>query len=288
MPWSDKDREKYGSSYADWSPERQAHNLEWQKARRDAVAIEEGREPGRVGRPPILTPEEKEASRIKQNRKRSLRANAKKKARRAAAAVVEGRVPGQVGQLSVLTDEERLTNRVATLEKYRAANIDTIRASQAKAGRDKRAARAIAEGRVPGILGHLSTFTAEELAAYLERWPRDKDIYHNRVQQQNFRAKKMGLPGIITAMDIREIYIEQGGHCAFCAKPFGNEIPEIDHWLAMAQGGPNTRDNIRLLHKVCNRTKGGKPLEAFGLYPLHQMLMDDPLPPDDIVSPKED
>lgn len=286
MPWNDKDREKYGSTYSDWSPERKAHNLEWQKARRDAKALEAGREPGRIGRPSILTPEEKEAKRIIHNRKRAKAALVRRTAKRAAKALAEGRVPGQAGQPRVLTDEERLEHLRANALRHRHANLDRVRAAQAKAGRDKRALRAVAEGRVPGVLGHLATFTVDELAAYLERWPREKDVYHNRIQAQNSRAKRLGLPGKLDAMDIREIYIEQVGLCAFCAKPFGDEIPEIDHWVAMNNGGPNTRDNIRLLHMACNRTKGDKPLEAFGLFPLHQMLMVEPLP--DIVSPQGD
>lgn len=280
MAWTKESREKYGSTYAEWSPDRQAHNLAWQKDRRAAKAIEEGRQPGKVGRPSVLTPEEKEAGRIRKNKKRTARSIAKRSEDRAAKAVAEGRVPGQVGQPRVLSDEERVANRAATSLKYRQANADEIRIRQAKAGRDKRATRALAEGRVPGVIGHLATFTEQELSAYLERWPREKDIYHARVQQQNSRAKKLGLPGVLTAMDIREIYVEQAGLCAFCARPFGDEIPEIDHWIAMNNGGSNNRDNIRLLHMGCNRTKGGKPLEAFGLFPLHQMLMDDPQPDD--------
>jgi len=279
MPWSDKDREKYGSSYSEWSSERKQHNLDWQKARRDAKAIEEGRTPGKVGRPPVLTPEEKEASRIAQNKKRTARTLAKRTAQRATKALAEGRVPGQAGQPRVLTDEERLEHVRANYARWRQRHLEEARLADAERARARTAARAVAEGRVPGIVGHLATFSAEELAAYLERWPRDKDVYHNRIQTQNSRAKKLGLPGKLTAMDIREIYIEQAGHCAFCAKPFGDEIPEIDHWVAMNNGGPNTRDNIRLLHKTCNRTKGDRPLEAYGLFPLHQAMTD--RPPDD-------
>lgn len=286
MPWSDKDREKYGSTYAEWSPERQAHNLEWQKARRDTKAIEEGRIPGKVGRPPVLTPEEKETSRINQNKKRTARTIAKRTARRAAKALAEGRTPGQVGQPRVLTDEERIEHTRAKYVRWRESHLEEARRADAARARQRTAARAVSEGRVPGVLGRLATYTAEELAAYLERWPREKDIYHSRIQTQNSRAKKLGLPGKLTAMDIREIYVEQAGHCAFCAKPFGEEIPEIDHWVAMNNGGPNTRENIRLLHKACNRTKGARPLEAFGLYPLHRAMAESPQL--DLFSPEED
>lgn len=286
MPWDKEDREKYNVPYADRPEEQKVAARAARKAKAVEIALAEGREPGRVGAPPRLTDEEREDSRIRQNKKRTARALVKRTVARAARAIAEGRTPGKVGQPRVLTDEERLEHRRASLFRHKHSNLEKFRAADAARARQRTATRAIAEGRVPGVLGHLATFSSEELAAYLERWPREKDIYHNRVQVQNSRAKKMGIPGKITAMDIREIYVEQAGLCAFCAKPFGDEIPEIDHWIAMNQGGPNTHDNIRLLHKVCNRTKGGKPLKAFGLLPLHEMMLE--FPPDDIVSPQED
>lgn len=286
MVWDAERRAKYHVPYADRPEGQKVAARAARKAKAVEIALAEGREPGRVGAPPRLSDEEREASRIRQNKKRVVRSKAKRKAARAAKAIAEGRPVGRVGQPRVLTDEERQANRLESYRKWRRTHLEEARLSDAERARQRTAARAIAEGRVPGILGHLATFSAEELAAYLERWPREKDIYHNRVQVQNSRAKKMGIPGKITAMDIREIYVEQAGLCAFCAKPFGDEIPEIDHWIAMNNGGPNTHDNIRLLHKVCNRTKGGKPLEAFGLLPLHEMMLE--FPPDDIVSPQED
>ena len=41
------------------------------KAKMAAKAVAEGRKPGLIGRPPRLTPEEKEAARLAQNKKRS-------------------------------------------------------------------------------------------------------------------------------------------------------------------------------------------------------------------------
>lgn len=265
VPWTEKDREKYGASYAEMTPEQKENNLSWQKSRRDAKAVAEGREPGKVGRPPRLTPEEKEARRIAQNKKRSLRTRARIKKQRAARAIAEGREPGKVGGPRIFTDEQRIENRRASAMKCKWANIDEVRAKNNEFKKAKTAARAVAERRVPGILGHLATFSVEELAAYLERWPRDKDVYHNRIHAQNSRAKRMGAPGTLTAMDVREAYLEQMGYCAFCAKPFGEEIPEIDHWLPLAKGGSNDRENIKLLHKACNRTKGAKLPEELGL-----------------------
>lgn len=228
-------------------------------------ALAEGREPGRVGRPPRLTAEEKEISRLTHNKHSSKKSLAKRTARRAARAIENGRVPGQAGSLRVLSDEERIVGRRASYAKWRSNNLEEVRERDKVVQKARTAARALAEGRVPGVLGHLATFTAEDLAIYLARWPREKSVYHARAKTQNSRAKRFGATGSITAMDVQEAYIEQMGYCGFCAQPFGDEIPEIDHWVPLVKGGSNDPENIKLLHMRCNRTKGGKHPDDFGL-----------------------
>jgi 5-methylcytosine-specific restriction endonuclease McrA len=235
------------------------------KAAAAAQALAEGREPGRVGRPALLTPEEKEASRVKQNRRRTLRGLEKRTAKRAERAIAGGRIPGKTGGPRILTDEQRAENRKQSYAKWRNENIDVIRARDAETAREKRALKAIAEGRVPGVLGHLSTYSAEDFAAYMVSWPDRNDVFHNRLKVGASRAKRLGIPGTVTLLDLRRVCEEQVGHCAFCAKPFGDETPEIDHWVALAAGGTNTPDNIRLLHPKCNRTKGARLPSDYGL-----------------------
>lgn len=263
--WDDEDRAKYDQTWQERSPEQRAKILAKQKEKNAANAIAAGREPGRVGRPAVLTPEEKEASRVAQNKKRSKRASARRTRMRAERAIAEGRVPGQVGQPRVLTDEQRVEHARARLMRHRVKNLEKIRANDNARRKAKTAERAVAEGRVPGVLGHLATFSAEDLGAYLEKWPREKTVYHARIKTQNSRAKKLGVEGTLTPVDVRDAYIEQMGCCAFCTRPFGDEIPEIDHWFPMALGGSNTKDNVKLLHKACNRTKGMKTPEELGL-----------------------
>lgn len=228
------------------------------KAAAAAAAIAEGRDPGRIGRPPKLTVEEKEISRLKQNKKRSKRALARRTAARAAKAIAEGRVPGQAGQPRVLTVLERAEHRRESVRRSRAGHIEEYRAVEAEAARRKRAAKAVAEGRVPGMIGALARLTEAEVVAYLKAWPDKTHAFHARLQTNNSRAKRMGVPGVITFADITAVMAEQRGYCAFCGNPLGDELPEIDHWHPLARSGNNTADNARLLHKRCNRTKGAR------------------------------
>jgi 5-methylcytosine-specific restriction endonuclease McrA len=265
MAWDEEDRIKYAQTWADKSDAQRAKILAAQREKAAAKAVAEGREPGKVGRPARLTPEEKEASRIKQNKRRSLRTRERIRAARAAKAVLEGREPGKVGGPRRLTDEERIVNRRDNYARWRTTNLEEVRARDAELHRIKTAARALAEGRVPGVIGHLATFTEAELIDYLDRWPDRNSVFHARIKSQNSRAKRLNVPGELTLVDIYAAVAEQAGICAFCANPFGDEVPEIDHWIPMARGGHNTADNVKLLHVKCNRTKGAKLPEEIGL-----------------------
>ena len=230
----------------------------FKKAAAAERALAEGREPGRVGRPPRLTAEEREVSRLTQNKKRSKRSLARRTTTRAVKALAEGRVPGRTGPLRRLTDEQRIVRARERTAKYKAEHADDVRAADAEAGRQKRAAKAIAEGRVPGVIGALNRLSPEEFAAYLKAWPDRESVFHARLKTQNSRARRLGAEGVLTFADLQKVVVEQRGYCAFCGNPLGDESPEIDHWHPLARGGNNTADNARLLHKRCNRTKGAR------------------------------
>lgn len=235
------------------------------KAAAALLALADGREPGRIGRPPRLTDEERAAAEVKQNKRRSKRALARRTASRAADAIAEGREPGRVGQPRVLSDEERVLHKRANSKRSRQAHLEEYRAAEAKAARQKNAARALAEGRVPGMIGALARLTEPEIVAYLKAWPDKTSVFHARLKTQNSRAKRLGVEGTLTFVDLTKVVEEQRGYCAFCGNPFGNETPEIDHWVPLAIGGTNAADNVKLLHKRCNRTKGGRHPTSYGL-----------------------
>lgn len=237
------------------TPEQISRYKATAKAKRDARAIAAGRVPGAQGNPNRLTAEQREESRKRHNQKTSVRSRARLKSLRAAKAIAEDRIPGRNGT-KPLSDEERVMRRKATFAKFRAK--PEFKARDAECKRRIRAEKAIAEGRVPGVIGHLSTFSAEELASYLAVWRGDDRKFILQIKTQNYRAKKLSIQGEITVADVLEIYHEQKGCCAFCGSPFDEPKPEIDHWYPLSRGGMNDKDNIKILHRRCNRTKGAK------------------------------
>lgn len=236
-----------------------------------------------MGRPPWLTPEQREASRIKQNRRRTLATIARRKAKRAAAAAAKGRVPGQIGGTRKLSDEERRRHRVEAVLRHKRKNLEKVCKAQRDAARAMRAVRAIAAGRMPGRIGRERSLTPEEFTrrrrlgclAYWKKHPElRKELarkyykeHRDEVFQncRNRRARKRNAAGTHTVADIRMLREKQNGKCAFCLKPLGKKTPHIDHYVPLQLGGSNDRSNLRLLHPKCNLQKAAKHPIDFAL-----------------------
>ncbi len=88
--------------------------------------------------PKTMTPEEKDARRI---RNREWRARA---------AIAAGREPGKLGAPKQFTDDELREKRRVKDEAWRAAHLDRAREINRESARRTAAARAIAAGREPG------------------------------------------------------------------------------------------------------------------------------------------
>jgi 5-methylcytosine-specific restriction endonuclease McrA len=231
------------------TPEQLARYVATRKEKLHAVAIAAGRDPTLIGRPPKVTADQKREKR----RLKDARLRARRKAARIAAGIVS-KPPGP----KPLPEHERVARRQATFVKSRKLHLENLRKYQAEWWRKKRAAKAIAEGRVPGVIGRLSSMTVDEMADYLRKWRGDDRKFILQIKTQNYRAKKMGVAGEITVADIIRIFGEQCGCCAYCGYAFGDALPEIDHWVPLAKNGHNEPTNIKLLHRKCNRTKGAR------------------------------
>ena len=65
----------------------------------------------------------------------------------------------------------------------------------------------------------------------------------------------------------KQLYGEQGGHCAGCETHFEQQHLEVDHIISRKKGGTDHLDNLQLLCSSCNRRKGDR-----GMAYLHSKL----------------
>jgi 5-methylcytosine-specific restriction endonuclease McrA len=76
-----------------------------------------------------------------------------------------------------------------------------------------------------------------------------------------YRAKRIGAAsprGLNAAL--RRIWDQSGGRCTACGS---TEHPEIDHIVALSQGGTNAETNFHVLCRSCNRSKGTQDYHAW-------------------------
>jgi len=74
----------------------------------------------------------------------------------------------------------------------------------------------------------------------------------------NQRAKFLGIPDRITSRDWLRILEKANGQCYHCKRIAGEDNLTLDHLYPLFKGGTNTPDNIVASCAPCNHSKGAK------------------------------
>lgn len=97
---------------------------------------------------------------------------------------------------------------------------------------------------------------AERTAERQRKWHQEHPE-RARLTQSRRRSRMTGAGGTYTENDIAVMYDQQAGLCAGCSKDL-NQKYEIDHIVPVLLGGSSWPDNLQLLCRTCNRSKGHK------------------------------
>jgi len=96
----------------------------------------------------------------------------------------------------------------------------------------------------------------EKARAAAYRWQkanRDRHLENVILGGHSRRARRAGVLDDLTREDLHDLYKEPV--CKACGS---TENLSVDHILAIANRGPNTRTNVQLLCKPCNSKKGAR------------------------------
>lgn len=80
--------------------------------------------------------------------------------------------------------------------------------------------------------------------------------------EQRRRAAKYKSDSWFTEADIRQMYADQGGLCAYCETGL-NGTYHTDHMIPLSRGGSNDALNIALTCALCNLSKGIETVEEY-------------------------
>lgn len=78
-----------------------------------------------------------------------------------------------------------------------------------------------------------------------------------KAKNHRARARRRGSSGSYSESDVIALLKTQKNKCLGCERQFGKSLSyEIDHVMPLFLGGSNGPDNIQLLCRRCNRSKG--------------------------------
>lgn len=102
----------------------------------------------------------------------------------------------------------------------------------------------------------LPDYLRDQIKAWRKQNPRRADI-HRRTSKVNRRARELQNGGKATSNEIAALFRGQNGCCKACGAA---AKLQIDHVIAVANGGRSDISNLQLLCFPCNRSKGKKDM----------------------------
>lgn len=71
------------------------------------------------------------------------------------------------------------------------------------------------------------------------------------------RSRKAGVACTVGLEDLREMVVDAYGRpCPYCDRVLTRHTLVVDHRVPIAAGGPSSRENLQIICRTCNGTKG--------------------------------
>lgn len=96
-----------------------------------------------------------------------------------------------------------------------------------------------------------------DVRANINRNWKDNNPEKVKTLKENYRARKKGNGGKLSASIVQKLLTKQNNKCVCCGASLDNGY-HLDHIMPLALGGMNDDSNVQLLTPKCNMSKGSK------------------------------
>jgi len=115
----------------------------------------------------------------------------------------------------------------------------------------------------------------EKIVAYYKRWLQghraekmssDKEYqkaHPEKCATRDKRRRARKLLATVESFDMQDVWKRNGEFCAYCG---ATENLEVDHIVALSQGGVHSLDNLTVACRSCNASKDAKDLKEWQLW----------------------
>lgn len=94
-------------------------------------------------------------------------------------------------------------------------------------------------------------------------------IIRIRVNSANYRAKNLGIPGTLVAVEVQAKCWREDMPCPFCQRRLTPRLVSLDHLTPLSRGGDNTLGNVHLCCVKCNRYRRNATCQEYSEFLQH-------------------
>lgn len=120
--------------------------------------------------------------------------------------------------------------------------------------------KADVEGRRRRYRNHYIKHSERHNSRMQQHYRENKPLYKARAQVR--RSIEKNAPGAHSKADIRKLYNEYHGRCAYCGITLHDDY-HVDHILPLSRGGSNWPDNLCVACPDCNLSKRDKTVQEW-------------------------
>lgn len=116
--------------------------------------------------------------------------------------------------------------------------------------------RARAAANVASVRRAAAKWQSKQPPGWRKTYDARRDSAARREREARRRARQRAQ--FVEVIDVHAVFERDGGICGICGEPVDAANFQIDHVVALANGGDHSYANVQISHPLCNQRKGAR------------------------------